>query len=50
MTFEEINPIPPLEMGKATYRQTIRASKQSNEPELNSLSKTPIKVESKTIN
>jgi hypothetical protein len=50
MTFEEINPMPPLKLGRATCQQTIGGLKHSNEPEPNSLSKITIRVESKTIN
>jgi hypothetical protein len=41
MTFEEINLMPPLKMGRATCQWTIKALKHSNEPEPKSLSKLP---------
>jgi hypothetical protein len=45
MTSKEINPMPPLEMGRATYQWTEKVMGHSNELGPKSLSKTPIKVE-----
>jgi hypothetical protein len=38
MTFEEINLMPSLEMGRPTYQRTRGVSKHFNEPGLQKLS------------
>jgi hypothetical protein len=50
MTFKEINPTPPLEMGKAICRQTKGALGHSNEFQPKNPFKIPIKIKSKTMN
>jgi hypothetical protein len=49
MTFEEINLMFPLELRRTIYQWTRRALGHSNEPRPKSLSKTPIRVEYKTM-
>jgi hypothetical protein len=45
MTFEEINPTPPLKIEKTTCQQIRRALEHSNGPRTKNLSKIPIRVE-----
>jgi hypothetical protein len=43
MTFDEINLMPPLKMGRTTYRPKTGDLKHSNEPGCKSLEKIPLK-------